>query len=482
MTVSQTTGFPRRRPKRRSDNVIKATPMRGRGPLVQMGTVGLAVLCVMAGFFGAWSVPAHAEPAVTSFTLDNGMDVVVIEDNRAPVVTHMVWYRVGAADEPPGRSGIAHFLEHLMFKGTKELSSGEFQRVIAANGGQDNAFTSLDYTAYFQRIAADRLEMVMRMEADRMVNLQLSVSDVETEREVILEERNQRTDNSPEALFAEQMMAALYLNHPYGVPTIGWRHEMQTLNLDDALAFYDRYYAPDNAILVVAGDVTPDRVLELAKVHYGPLEPSGNPPDPRPQEPPQLAPRRMQDSDPRVAQSYVTRSYLVPAYNPEEPKTAAALTILAQILGSGTASRFSEALQLEQKIAIGTGALYSARSRDVTNFAIYGVPAPGHTLEAVEDALDAELARMAADGPTDAELARVKRLVRAGLVFAQDSQSSLAQLYGAMLALGFSVEDIRNWPGVIETITPEDVRRAAADMLRLERSVTGWMMSEPAGE
>ena len=231
--------------------------------------------------------------AVTEFTLDNGMDVVVIEDHRAPVVTHMVWYRVGSADEPHGTSGIAHFLEHLMFKGTDEIPDGAFSKIIAENGGQDNAFTSYDYTGYFQRIAVDRLDLVMKMEADRMVDVVITEDHVRTERDVILEERSTRTDNSPDGLFSEQMRAALFMNHRYGVPIIGWRREMEQLSLDDALTFYERYYAPDNAILVVAGDVTPEQVRELAEKHYGPLEPSGNPPDPRPQEPPQLAPRRI---------------------------------------------------------------------------------------------------------------------------------------------------------------------------------------------
>jgi zinc protease len=206
---------------------------------------------------------------VSSFTLGNGLEVVVLEDHRAPVVVHMVWYRVGAADEPPGKSGIAHFLEHLMFKSTETLESGEFSRVVAANGGTDNAFTSYDYTAYFQRVAADRLELMMEMEADRMVNLRLTPEEVDTERQVILEERNQRTENEPGALFSEQRNAAQYMNHPYGIPIIGWRHEMEGLTLEDAKAFYREHYAPNNAILIVAGDVEPEAVREMAERHYG---------------------------------------------------------------------------------------------------------------------------------------------------------------------------------------------------------------------
>ena len=416
---------------------------------------------------------ARAEQPVTAFKLDNGMDVVVIEDHRAPVVTHMVWYRVGAADEPRGVSGIAHFLEHLMFKGTDEIPDGEFSKIIAANGGEDNAFTSQDYTGYFQRIAADRLELVMKMEADRMVDVEITEAHVETEREVIIEERNSRTDNSPDALFSEQMSAALYLNHAYGIPVIGWRHEMEALDLEDVQDFYAHYYAPDNAILVVAGDVTPERVRELAETYYGPLEPSGNPPDARALEPPQLAPRRVAMEDPRVRQDYVMRSYLVPAYDPADPKTSAALMLFASILGDGVASRLSQNLQLDQKIAIGTGAWYSPRSRDVTSLSLYGVPAPGNSLEEIEAALDAQLAELIETGPTQEELDRIKRVLRAQRIFAQDSVNSLARRYGAALAMGFSLEDIQQWPDVVESVTIEDIRAAAEAHLELNASVTG---------
>ncbi|MEM7059922.1 MAG: pitrilysin family protein [Pseudomonadota bacterium] len=421
---------------------------------------------------------AFAEQPVTSFKLDNGMDVVVIEDHRAPVVTHMVWYRVGSADEPRGVSGIAHFLEHLMFKGTDEIPDGAFSKIIAANGGQDNAFTSYDYTGYFQRIAADRLDLVMKMEADRMVDVVITKEHVETEREVIIEERNSRTDNSPDALFSEQMRAALFMNHAYGTPIIGWRREMEELSLEDALEFYERYYAPDNAILIVAGDVTPDQVRELADKHYGPIPGQGRPPEVRPQEPPQLAARRITMEHPQVRQDYVMRSYLVPAYDPEDPKASAALSIMTDILGDGITSRFSKALQLEQKVAIATGAWYSARSRDDTSLTIYAVPTPGTSLEAAEAALDAELERMATEGPTAEEVAKIKRIMRASLIFAQDSQSSQARLYGAAMAMGFTVEDVQGWPDVVESVTVEDVQNAAKTQLQIERSVTGYLMRE----
>ena len=408
-------------------------------------SLGAAALAV------AVCAPALAEPPVTTFKLDNGLQVVVIEDHRAPVVTHMVWYRVGSADEQEGKSGIAHFLEHLMFKGTDKIPDGAFSKLVAAQGGEDNAFTSYDYTAYFQRIAADRLPIVMGMEADRMRNLRLTQDQVRTEREVILEERNTRTDNSPDALFNEQMDAAQYLNSHYGIPVIGWRQEMEGLTRQDALDWYQRYYAPDNAVLVVAGDVTPDEVHKLAEQYYGPLKPSNNPPDARPQEPPQRAARRLEMTDPRVGQDYVERSYLVPAYDPQNPKQSASIDMLAAILGNGVASRLSQSLEIDKKIAVDTSAWYSPQARQATTLSVYGAPAQGHTLDQVETAIDAELAKFAATGPTEDELARAKRVAKSSYIFAQDSQSSLARLYGSALAMGLDVADVQNWPEVLDS-------------------------------
>jgi len=434
----------------------------------------LAVLLLIA-VIAVRPLSAGAEPAISEFALENGLRGVVIEDHRAPVVTHMVWYPVGAADEPWGRSGIAHFLEHLMFKGTDEIPEGAFSKIVAANGGQDNAFTSYDYTAYFQRIAADRLDLVMKMEADRMVDLVLTDALVATERDVILEERSQRTDNSPQGLFSEQMGAALYQNHPYGIPVIGWRHEMETLDRADARAFYQRYYAPDNAILIVAGDVTPETVKALAETHYGPLEPSGRPAEARPQEPPARAPRRIEMSDARVRQPYVVRQYLVPTRGSGDAATAAALEVLSRVLGDGIASRLSERLERTDRSAIDTGAYYSATMRDAGSFTVYGVPGEGVDLATVEAGLDAVLAEIAADGPTAEELDRVKRLARASLIYGQDSQTGLANRYGRALAVGLTLADEAAWPDAIAAVTAEDVRRVAAGFLVPERSVTGWL-------
>ena len=438
-----------------------------------------AALACAALVLGA--LAALAQPKVTTFTLENGMDAVVIEDRRAPVVTHMVWYRVGAADEPAGKSGIAHFLEHLMFKGTETIPEGAFSKLVAEQGGQDNAFTARDYTAYFQRIAADRLEAVMRMEADRMRNLVLSENAVATERDVILEERSQRTDNDPGALFSEQMSATLFKNHAYGIPIIGWRAEMEELSREDAFAFYERHYAPDNAILVVAGDADPDEVRRLAETYYGPHAPSGQPRAIRPQEPPHLAARRLEMRDARVRQPYVLRNYLVPSRVSGDARDAAALSVLAQVLGGGATSRLSLALEKEAGAAVGTAAWYSGLSLDSAEFGLYAAPAPEVSLAEIESQLDAVLAQLAAEGPTEDELARARAGIAASEIYAQDSQSGLARRYGAALAIGLTVADVEAWPALLKEVTAEDVRRAAA-LLRPEASVTGWLMRAETAE
>lgn len=421
---------------------------------------------------------------VTTFTLDNGMDVVVIEDHRVPVVVHMVWYKIGAADESPGHSGIAHFLEHLMFQGTKEVPPEQFSKIVAAQGGSDNAFTTPDYTAYFQRVAADRLGLVMKLEADRMHNLNLTEKDVDTERQVILDERNERTDSNPGALLNEQMSAAQYMNHPYGIPVIGWRHEMEQLSRQDALDFYHANYAPNNAILVVAGDVKPEEVLALAKKNYGPIPPSDKiHPRIRPTEPPQLAERRLVLADTRVAQPYVVRTYLAPERNPGDQKEAAALTMLAQLLGgSRTNSVLARALEFDQKLATYTAATYDGVSLDVTTFGLVVVPADGVSLGDAEKAMDGVLAKFMKDGVDPDEFARIKAQVKAQQIYDRDNTQGLAHDYGMALASGLTIKDVQDWPATLEAVTAEDVMAAAKKVLDKHDAVTGWLTTEETAQ
>ena len=415
---------------------------------------------------------------VTTFTLDNGMDVVVLEDHRAPVVVQMVWYRVGAGEEPLGKSGIAHFLEHLLFKGTDDMAAGEFSETVALNGGSDNAFTSWDYTAYFQRVAADRLDLMMRMEADRMRDLEMTEQDVATERDVVLEERNQRVDSDPGALFREQRQAAQFLNHPYGIPIIGWRHEIEQLNRDDAFAFYQRYYAPNNAILIVAGDVQPDEVRAMAETHYGPIAPTVDlPARVRPGEPPQLSERRLSFSDPRVAQPYVTRTYLAPERDSGDQQEAAKLTMLSELLGgNGATSVLGQKLQFETEQAIYTSAYYDGTSLDNATFGLVIVPTPEFTLEQAEAALDAAVAEFLTEGVDPEQFARLKMQLRASRIYAEDNIESLARRYGTGLTSGLTVADIEAWPELLQAVTAEEVMDVAQRIFDKRKAVTGWLM------
>lgn len=429
--------------------------------------------------FWALSAPAWATP-ISEFTLDNGLHIVVIEDHRAPVVTHMIWYKTGRADEPAGQSGIAHFFEHLMFKGTDTVAPGAFSELVAAKGGSDNAFTSSDYTAYFQRIAAVHLPEMMQLEADRMANLNLSAENVTTELQVILEERAQRTDSDPTALFREQMAAAQYLNHPYALPVIGWRHEIMQLTREKALAFYDAHYAPNNAILVVAGDVNPADVRALAQTHYGPLAPSkALPPRLRPSEPPHLAQRRLSMFDGRVAQPYVMRTYLAPERNAGDQKDAAALAILAELLGgSGTTSVLARALQFESQMAVYASAFYNGTSVDATTFGLVVVPSAGVGLQMAEDAMDAAIAQFMAQGVNEDDLTRIKTQIRASEIFGRDDVGDLARIYGASLATVLTVQDVQTWPDVLAAITAQDVMDAATRVFVPQNAVTGWLQTK----
>ena len=440
-------------------------------------------LLALALVFVSLTQFARADDRVTGFTLDNGLEVVVIEDHRAPVVVHMLWYRVGSADEPPGASGIAHFLEHLMFKATDTLDVGEFSSVVARNGGRDNAFTSYDYTAYFQRIAADRLGLMMQMEADRMANLRLTPDVVATERDVVIEERNQVVESSPRAIFREQMNAAMFLNHRYGVPIIGWMHEIETLDKQKALDFYGRFYTPENAILIVAGAVTPQEVQSLAEAHYGAIPARGEmPPRLRAQEPPQRAERRLIYRDARVAQPVVQRAYHAPARRSGDQAEAAALTILAEALGSPTTGLLAQRLEFDSQAAVFTGAWYGSTALDGSSFNLIVAPSEGVTPQQAEAAMDEVLRDLLQDGIDPDHLARIMMQVRASEIYGRDSAESTANRYGRALTQGLTIADVQAWPAALQAVTEEDVLAAARKVLDLRQSVTGWLLSDDETE
>ena len=429
-------------------------------------------------------VPQLSQAAVfnpQTATLDNGMQVVLVENHRAPVVTQMVWYKVGSADETPGVSGIAHFLEHLMFKGTKDITPGDFSKIVARNGGNDNAFTSWDYTGYFQNIARDRLDLVMKMEADRMTNLQLSDDVVLPERDVIIEERRSRIDNNPGALLGEQMRAALYMAHPYGRSIIGWLNEMETLSTQDALDFYHKWYAPNNAILVVAGDITMDELLPMAQKYYGAIPRGDVATRHRVKEPTQHAPRKVTLRDPRVGQASMSRYYLAPSYNSEDAADAAPLELLSEIIGSGTTSRFYKALVVDQSLASSVGTSYNPVAVDLATFGLYAVPRGDVDLADVEKAVDEQIAKVVDDGVTQDELDRAKQKLLDSAVFARDSLSAGARVLGQSLAVGLTVDQVESWPDRISAVTVDQVNEAAKRVFNDKQSVTGWLMPPKGG-
>ncbi len=421
---------------------------------------------------------AETGPRATEFTLSNGLMVVVIPDHRAPVVTHMIWYRVGAADESPGTSGIAHFLEHLMFKATDQIATGEFSKIVSRLGGQDNAFTAQDITAYFQRISKDRLAKVMEMEADRMVNLRLDEKEVLTERDVILEERRSRVENNPSSILDEQMNAALYLAHPYRIPVIGWEHEIAKLSRDDAINFYKKFYAPNNAILVVTGDVTPEDVRKLAEATYGKIPRNKDVmARERPAEPPHRAARRIEYKDPRAGRRTWHRHYIAPAYTKAAPGEAEALDLLIKILASGPTSRIYRKLVVEEKVVSSAGGWYSGTARDSGKVAFYAVPNDAVTFEKIEQLIDGVIADVAAKGVTEEELERAKKSYLAEYIYQTDNQASLARRYGWALTVGATIKDIEEWPERLSKVTAADVK-AAVRHLDILRSVTGTMLPE----
>lgn len=439
------------------------------------------LLALMMALSATYSLSfADTSSKITETTLENGLKIVVIPDHRAPVVSHVIWYKIGAADEAPGKSGIAHFLEHLMFKGTKKIGPGEFSKIIARNGGQDNAFTSQDVTAYFQRVATDRLPLVMEMEADRMSNLTLDEENVRTERDVILEERRSRVDNDPSSILSEQMTAALYLAHPYRIPVIGWEHEMKQLSQEDAIAFYKRYYAPNNAILVVVGDVKPDEVIALAKKTYGKVAPSKTLTErKRVRDPKQMAPRRVVLADQRVSQEQLSRHYLTPSFLTAEKREAEALSLLASILGSHSTGRLYRQLVVEEKIASSSGAWFSADAVDYGRFGLYAVPQGEATLADLEVSMDKVIDDIKQNGVTEEELNRARKSKIAQLVYSEDSQFNLARTYGWALTIGRTVEDLQKRAERLEAVTLEDIKSAANKFLLPEQSVTGELRQAP---
>jgi zinc protease len=446
----------------------EARPLRVRLPAAALAAALLSLAC-------------HADAAAraTLHTLDNGLKVVVIPDHRAPVVTQMLWYRVGSADERRGKSGIAHFLEHLMYQGTERIAAGDFSKIIAAEGGEDNAFTGEDVTAYHQTIPKEVLPLVMELEADRMAGLELAQEDVLLERDVVVEERRSTVETDPRNILSEQLLAALYLNHPYGVPIIGWQHELESLSREDAIAFYKRYYAPNNAILVVAGDVEPPEVLGLAERTFGHLK--ANPMSlraPRAAEPPPAAARRIMLQDARAGQASFERYYLAPSIVTAAPREAEAIDLLVRILGGVPNGRLYRSLVVAETLATRTSGEYAGLRLDGGLVSFSAVAQPGVEPAALEAALERVIEDVVRNGVTPLELERAKRSLVAEILYGRDDLGELAKQYGEEIAIGQSIEDIEARPERLKAVTLEDVKAAAGKVLRLKASVTGWLIPE----
>ena len=403
------------------------------------------------------------------------MQVAVIPDHRAAVVTEMLWFKVGASDDPPGLGGMAHFFEHMMFRGTKANPGEAFSRTIARNGGDDNAFTSHDYTCFYEQIAKDRLKIAMALEADRMANLDLSDQGIATEREVVLEERRLRVEDDPEAAMEEQMESALHLTHPYGRPVIGWPDEVRRIGRVEAQAFFDSHYAPNNAFLVVAGDVTPDEVRSDAAESYGKLPARALGARLEFAEPPRLGETRMMILSEDAKVPYFSRLYRVVSYGDGTPGEAESLDVLAELLGGGPSSMLYRALVVERKLATDVGAEYDGMARDAAEFNVYGRPRAGVSLLNVEQATDQVLARLAHAGPKPDELARAKTQLVASAIYRRDSQYELASAYGEALVIGLTADDVEEWPARIARVTPASVK-SAAQMLTKREAVTGYLV------
>lgn len=429
----------------------------------------------------AWTAPAHAQDTkIFQFALQNGMQVVVVADHRAPIVTQMLWYRVGSVDDPAGFSGMAHFFEHMMFRGTTSLPSDQFAQTVARNGGEDNAFTTHDFTCFYEQIAKDRLKLVMGLDADRMVNLDLSDPNVTTERAVVLEERRMRIDNDPQALMREQMDAALHLSHPYGRPVIGWPEEIRHIGRQEARDFYLHHYAPNNAILVVAGDVTAEEVRADAEAAYEKVPARALIPRAEFAQPPRLGETRLMVARPDVKVPVFNRLYRVVSYTGAKPGRAEALEVLAQLMGGDATSTFYKELVVKRRLASDAGASYEGYARDAGEFAVYAVPRPGVRLDVLEQAVDAIIKSYTIAPPGAADLERAKTQLVADATYQRDSQYSLASAYGQALVIGLTADDVEEWPQRIRAVTGETVQQAAVHDLLKREAVTGILTPAPA--
>lgn len=418
---------------------------------------GLAAIAL----FGSSALADSAEDtwAPETFTLDNGMDVVVLPDHRAPVVTHMVWYKVGAVDEAEGKSGIAHLFEHVMFKDTDDLEDGEFASTVARLGGQHNAFTSWDYTAYYQRVAKQHLGKMMALEAERMTDLIIDEDpdgSFITERDVVKEERRQRVDNNPGVILREKVLAEFWEGHPYEITVIGRMDEVEALTPQDGIDFYNKFYSPENTILIVAGDVTGEEVRALADEHYGQIEPSGLVDGTRKwaDVPALTETQEIVHSDPKVRQPVWYRYYNGTSQK-RDRDFSLALEVGLDVLGGGNTSLLYVALVEEQKLAVNVGTFAWTGLHDNGPAVIYATPSPGVSMEELEAAVMAELTALLETGFSDEDVTRVRNSMAAAAIYARDSQENMSNLFGGWLAIGGTIDDLMSYEDDVRGVTTE---------------------------
>jgi len=434
---------------------------------------------LLALLFALLTLQAHAAVFYpTSFTLSNGLQVIVVPNHLSPAVNQMVWYKVGSSDEVPGKLGLAHYLEHLMFRGTSNMAPGEFSKMIAAQGGEDNAFTSYDYTSYHETVAADRLPMIMQMEADRMQNLQIMPETATPELSVVMNERQQRTDNNPEGRFGEKLRHILLPHHPYGVPVIGWKPEIEQLTAAKAAEFYKQHYAPNNAVVIISGDVTPEEVMRLAAAIYGPI-PRGDI-APRKPVPPATNPKRHRFvmTDIGVEQAQLEFTAVVPSYSTQKNTEAYAYEVLSEALDGGEVGLLYRRLAVEQGLASGVETNYDPDARGDALFVIALTPQPGKTPQQLEKALQDQLQGIAQNG-LDAKLveAAKQRLERTA-IFARDSLMMPGYAFGMALTTGHSVNDVEEWPDRIERVTADDVNAALRDLVANPHNLMAMLLPD----
>ena len=422
---------------------------------------------------------ATASAATVDRTLSNGLKVIVKEDHRSPVVASQVWYKAGSIDEFNGTTGVAHVLEHMMFKGTKKVGPGGFSKIIAEAGGRENAFTTSDYTTYFEQVEKSKLPLAFRLEADRMQNLALSADEFAKEIKVVMEERRWRTEDKPQSLVYEQTVATAYREHPYRRPVIGWMNDLQHMTVDDARDWYRRWYAPNNAVLVVVGDVKADDVFKLAQTYFGKLKSHALPLRKPQEEPKQDGIKRVTVKAPAKL-PYLLMAYHTPVLrNVDQDWEPYALEVLAGVLDGNPAARLNRSLVREQQIASEVGAGYDAVSRGPALFVVEGTPSEGKAVGALETAIRAELERIKKDGVTEEELARVRSQVVAAKVYQRDSMFYQGMMIGQMELSGLSYKDIDTRLAKLQQVTAEQVRDVARKYLTDDNLTIGTLDPQP---